>query len=93
VNFSLRNTGGAATTNLVATLLATGGVIAPSGSQAYGVLPAEGTNVTRAFTFKAGGTCGSVLTATLQLQDGAANLGNATFTFRTGVPVIPSTNL
>ncbi len=89
VNFSLHNIGGAPTTNLVATLLASGGVTAPSAAQSYGVLPAEGSNVTRAFTFKAGGTCGSILTATLQLQDGAANLGNVTFAFRTGVPNIP----
>lgn len=84
VNFDLSNIGTANTTSLVATLLATGGVTSPSGAQNYGILTAGGAAVTRPFTFTASTTCGQTLTATLQLQDGATNLGTATFTFLTG---------
>ena len=91
VNFGLRNIGGLDTTNLVATLLPGGGVGSPGNPQTYGVLAAEGPVVTLPFTFTATGACGSVLTATLQLQDGAANLGNLAFTFQTGVPMISFT--
>ncbi len=84
VNFGLANVGTANTTNLVATLQATGGVTAPSGAQNYGVLVANGAPVTRPFTFTASTTCGQIITATLQLQDGATNLGAVTFTFQTG---------
>ena len=84
VNFDLANIGTANTTSLVATLQATGGVTAPSGPQNYGVLVAGGAAVTRPFTFTAGTTCGQTITVTFQLQDGATDLGTATFTFRTG---------
>jgi uncharacterized repeat protein (TIGR01451 family) len=90
VNFGLRNTGTANTTNLVATLLATGGIVAPSGPQTYGVLSTNGTAVTLPFSFIATGTCGGTNTATLQLQDGAANLGTLTFSFRLGQASVAS---
>ena len=38
VNFGLKNIGTANTTNLVATLLAAGGILSPSGPQTYGVV-------------------------------------------------------
>lgn len=82
--FSLRNVGSANATNLVATLLATGGVTAPSGAQSYGALVAGGAAVTQAFSFTASGVCGGTITATLLLQDGGANLGTAAFTFQLG---------
>jgi hypothetical protein len=85
MNFSLQNLGPGNTTNLVATLQATGGVTAPSGPQNYGVLVAAGPAVARPFTFTASTTCGGVITATFMLQDGAFNLGTATFTIPTGV--------
>jgi subtilisin-like proprotein convertase family protein len=84
VNLDLSNVGTANTSSLVATLQATGGVTSPSGPQNYGVVVAGGPAVTRPFTFTAGTTCGQTITATLQLQDGATNLGNVTFTFLTG---------
>jgi hypothetical protein len=89
VNFELQNVGGVDTTNLVATLLAGGGVVPVSGPQTYGALVGGGGSVTRPFSFTASGDCGSVLTATLQLQDGANSLGSLVSTFQTGVPVIP----
>jgi photosystem II stability/assembly factor-like uncharacterized protein len=85
VNLPLTNNSAASTTNLVATLLSTGGVIAPSGPQTYGAIPASGT-VGRDFSFTAspGLSPGQTITATLQLQDGASNLGTASFNFTAG---------
>src|ERR1044071_9377129 len=86
VRFGLRNisAGNASTTNLVATLLQTGGVVAPSGPQNYGALTAGGPAVSNSFTFTANGTCGDTLVAVLQLQDGASNLGMVTNLLPTG---------
>jgi subtilisin-like proprotein convertase family protein len=84
VSLSLQNVGRAPTNNLVATLLSTGGVIDPSAPQSYGVLAPLGASASRQFTFRAGGICGTDLTATLQLQDGSTSLGTATFIFRLG---------
>jgi hypothetical protein len=91
VNFSLQDTGTGPTTNLVATLLATNGVTAPSGAQTYGALTAGGAAVARPFTFMATGTCGGLILPTFQLQDGAKNLGIATFTMSLGAvnPGVP----
>jgi HYR domain-containing protein len=85
VSLCVQNTGNANTTNLVGTLQATGGVTSPSGPQNYGVVVAGGPPVCRNFTFTAVGTCGGTITATLQLQDGATNLGSLTYTFTLGV--------
>lgn len=84
VDFSLRNTGSMVTSNLVATLLATGGVSAPSSAQTYGVLDTNGAAVGRTFSFMAAGACGGNLTATLQLQDGTNDFGTVAFTFKLG---------
>ena len=84
VSFALKNTGGSNTANVVATLLATNGVTLPSAPQTYGALIAGGAAVTRTFTFTASGACGGVLTAVLQLQDGANNLGTVTNPFTLG---------
>ncbi len=84
VDFVLRNAGSADTTNVVATLLATGGVTAPDGPHAYGALLAGGASVTQSFTFAATGECGGTLTATLALEDNGLDLGFATFDFRLG---------
>ena len=75
VLFALKNLGPGNTTNLVATLLPTNGVISPSGPQTYGSVVASGAAVSRPFTFTAAGICGSSISATLQLQDGATSLG------------------
>ena len=82
--FALRNTSSNSTTNLVATLLATNGIASPSGPQSYGVLAGNGSSVSRPFTFTGVGTNGARITATLQLQDGATDLGRVTFTFVLG---------
>ncbi|HWI59101.1 MAG TPA: hypothetical protein VNZ22_17880, partial [Bacillota bacterium] len=89
VSFALRNVGTADTTNLVATLLSSGGVLPLSASQSYGYLLAGGLAASRSFAFTAQGTCGGRITATLQLQDGGADLGTISFTLPLGQPVQP----
>ncbi len=87
VNLCAQNTGNLDTANLVGTLQATGGVLNPSGPQNYGVVTAGGGSVCRGFTFTANAACGGTVTATLQLQDGATNLGSVTYNFTVaGVP-------
>jgi uncharacterized repeat protein (TIGR01451 family) len=81
VSLALTNNGSADTTNLVATLLSSGGVT-PSGSpQTYGVVIHGGATVARSFTFTANGVSGGIVTASLQLSDGAASLGTVPFVF------------
>jgi subtilisin-like proprotein convertase family protein len=84
VDFNLQNIGTLNTTDLVATLQATGGVVNPSGSQHYGVVVAGGAPVAKSFTFTASASCGQTIVATFNLQDGSTNLGTVTFTFLTG---------
>ena len=86
VSFGIKNIGGGPTTNLVATLQPTGGVVTPGASQNYGAIQA-GTTVTRNFSFTANGTCGGTVTLTFQLQDGATNLGTVGVTFTLGAVV------
>jgi hypothetical protein len=84
VSFCVQNTGGLDTTNLVGTLANTGGVTGASGPQNYGVVVSGGPPVCRNFTFTAAGACGSTITASIQFQDGATNLGTITYTFTLG---------
>jgi hypothetical protein len=85
VSFALHNFGGVATTNLVATLLSTGGVAWPGPPRNFGIVP-SGSSVTQTFTFTAMGYCGGTIAPVLQLQDGARNLGSASFSLRLGAP-------
>jgi Carboxypeptidase regulatory-like domain len=91
VSLPLTNNGGSDTTNLIATLLATGGVTNPGGPQNYGVIAGSGGSAARSFTFTASGACGSDITLTLGLQDGSTNLGMVTFTMQLGVSGGPAT--
>ncbi|MEP7014720.1 MAG: dockerin type I domain-containing protein [Verrucomicrobiota bacterium] len=84
VSFCVQNTGGANTSALVGTLQASGGVTNPGGPQNYGTVVAGGASVCRSFTFTATGACGGTITASIQLQDGATNLGTVTYTFTLG---------
>ena len=86
VYLNLTNNGSASTSNLVATLQSSGGVVAPSGPQSYGVI-ASGSTGGRDFSFTVNPSliCGGTLTATLQLQDGTNNLGTVTYNFTLGV--------
>lgn len=84
VDFALQNIGSAATTNLVATLLPTNGVSSPSSPQVYGALAAQGGTQSQTFTFTANGACGDTIIPTLQLQDGASDLGIVAVPFNLG---------
>ncbi|MCM3906055.1 MAG: hypothetical protein ND866_30595 [Pyrinomonadaceae bacterium] len=85
VNLELMNTSNAATSNLVATLQSSGGVLAPSGPQSYGAI-AVNSSAARdfAFTVPANISSGQTITATLQLQDGTNNQGTVSFNFTAG---------
>jgi uncharacterized repeat protein (TIGR01451 family) len=84
VRLRLRNTGTADTTNLVATLQPAGGVQSPAGAQTYGVLVAGAGPGSADFSFTAANLTNGLITATLTLQDGAANLGLVQFVFSLG---------
>jgi len=78
------------------TLQATGGVLTPSAPQVYGAILAGGPAVCRNFTFTVdpGLACGGSVTATLQIQDGATDLGNVVYNLITGTltgPVVSNT--
>ena len=79
--FTFTNAGAANTINLVATLLATNGVASPSAPVTIGALVHGGAAVSGNFTFTAGSAPSGVVTATFHLQDGANDLGLATFAF------------
>jgi subtilisin-like proprotein convertase family protein len=87
VSFGVVNSGTAATTNLVGTLQATGGVTNPSPPATYGVV-APGASASQNFTFTANGSCGGTITASLQLQDGATDLGTVTYDFTLGTTTL-----
>ncbi|MGI8641635.1 MAG: carboxypeptidase regulatory-like domain-containing protein [Pyrinomonadaceae bacterium] len=82
----LQNTGAISTTNLTATLQATGGVINPGPAQSYGALAPDSAPVTKNFNFKVNPAlaCGSFITLTWVITDGATNFGNVTYTVQTG---------
>ena len=88
VAFALENWGSASTTNLVATLLPTNGVVWPSAPQSVGVVPAGGSVVTQSFLFTASGACGGAIAPTLRLQDGAATLGTLGASFNLGTVLV-----
>jgi hypothetical protein len=85
VSLCVTNNGAAAATNTVGTLQSTGGVTNPSGAQNYGAI-AQGTTVCRSFSFTPSGSCGSKVTATLQLTDGAKTYNPPAYNFSLGAP-------
>lgn len=86
VDFAIANAGSGATGNLVATLQTTGGVQMPGAAQSYGAIQ-PGGSVSRTFSFVPAGICGGSVVATLQLQDGATNLGTLAYTKQLGTTV------
>jgi subtilisin-like proprotein convertase family protein len=83
MNLTLANQGTGATTSLVATLQSSQGVISHSAPQNYGAM-APGGSAARSFSFTTIGSCAGTATATLQLQDGATNLGTVSFPLHLG---------
>ena len=85
VQFAFRDAAGLNVTNLIAYLLATNGVTAPSpASQTYGPLTAYNHSVSRPFTFTAHGTNNLTISPTFQLYDNGKFIGPATFVFTVG---------
>jgi len=94
--FAFRNSAGSNTVNMMATLLPTNGVSAPSAPQTYGVLVAQGPSASREFSFTANGTNGQRIVVTFQLTDSghpiSTNSGIAVFTFTLGTTTASFTN-
>jgi hypothetical protein len=86
VSFGLKNFGGRSTSNAVATLLLTNGVIAVEAPKNYGIISTNGTTVSRTFTFTASGVCGGTITPTLEVLDGTNHLGLFSYSFTLGSP-------
>jgi hypothetical protein len=88
VTLPLSNNGGSATTNLTATLQASGGVVG-SVAQNYGAV-AAGATTTRSFTFTVSDTvaCGSTVTLTFVIADGATTYAPATQSYTTGTAAV-----
>lgn len=83
VNFSIQNIGNVTSPDLNATLLATGGVLSPSGAQVYTNMT-NGALRTMPFTFTAAQV--QTVTATLQLSDVNGPAGVVTFLIDLGIP-------
>jgi hypothetical protein len=73
-SFALDNLGTGATSDLVATLLSTGGVISTGPAQSYGSIPPGGPAVRKTFSFRVADCHGYAIVATLELRDGAEDL-------------------
>jgi uncharacterized repeat protein (TIGR01451 family) len=89
VNLVVQNTGTRKTTNVVVTLLPTGGVTSPSGAMNYGALRPGGPPVTNAFSFTVSTetACGGLVLATFAATDNAAPLLAINHSLRVGRPV------
>lgn len=81
MTLGLKNTGQIGTSNLVATLLAGGGVVDPDGPKVYGSTAPDGGVGFGNFSFKAEATPHGVITATLNVSEGSLPLGTVTFIF------------
>lgn len=78
----LRNAGNVSSTPVTATLLATNGITAPSGTAlSYGVLAASGVSAFQTFSFTATGTNGGTIAATLQVFTNGVFHTNVAFSF------------
>ncbi len=91
LSVALRNTGTAATTNLIVTLLATNGVSPSVAVQDYGAMTTDGATVTRVFTFQAGGACGGSIQPVFALSEGGNDVGTVTLKLPIGLTTIRTT--
>jgi M6 family metalloprotease-like protein len=85
VSYRLRNLG-VTNADVTATLLASGGVLAPSAPKIFS-LPNTGVAKSNTYSFIASGQCGTSVTNTLQLQYAGTNLGSVSFIFPLGAPI------
>lgn len=95
MSFPMKNIGSGLTTNLNATLQASGGITPLSGPQSYGVLSPIGPAVARNFTFAVDASiaCGGTVTATFLLDDAGTSLGSVSFVITVGAKVTNTTTL
>jgi uncharacterized repeat protein (TIGR01451 family) len=70
--------------NLVATLLATGAVLNPSNPQNYGAMCGGAPEVWRPFAFTVGAMCGTNVIATLAFSDNGTNRGTSSLSIPVG---------
>lgn len=86
MNVSLRNTGQISANNLVVSLLHSGGVISPGPAQNYGSLPADGSIISRPFSFTVspGIGCGREIVMSFAMTAGTQSLGVLSVPFRAG---------
>lgn len=93
VLFGFRASAGINVTNLVARLLATNGVVAPSpASNAYGPLVVYGHSASRPFNFTVNATNTQLIAPTFELYDNAKFIGTAVFGFTVGTWTVSFTN-
>ena len=92
VLLGLRDIAGGNTGDLIATMLPSAGITNIPSAQTYGVLIQNGPTVSEPFTFKAIGSNGQNISATLDLQDGSRDLGTVAFGFTVGGGTISFTN-
>ncbi len=92
VLFGFRDAGGTNVGNLIATLLATNGVVSPSKPETYGPLNVGSHSVSEPFTFTAHGTNRATISPTFALYDGAKPIGTNSFTFTLGTWATSFTN-
>ena len=83
VSFCISNSGTLASGAVTGTLLASGGVLSPSGAQAFGVV-APAATACRTFTFVVSAACGANVTATLQAEESGAPTRNLAYTLPVG---------
>lgn len=85
VALCVQNTGAADTPSLTGKLEQSGGILAPSAAQDYGVLVAGAPGVCRNFTFSAApNACNSKITAKLSLYDGDKLFDEVSYEFTLG---------
>ncbi len=92
VSLTLQNHGTQTASNLIVSLLAWNGVAGPSSSQTFGNVPADGTAVSRTFTFVANGAGGTSINPMFQLQDASGSLGLLGQTLPLGLTTIQTFN-
>jgi uncharacterized repeat protein (TIGR01451 family) len=89
VALALRNTGGATTGSVTATLLPTDGITNVSGPQTYAL--GGGQTDTKSFSFTANAVIGGKITLTFAIADDAVNYGTVTQSFALGTLGAPQT--
>jgi N-acetylneuraminic acid mutarotase len=83
VSLCIINLAASASGSVSGNLQATGGVLSPSGTQVFGLVPSQ-TSICRTYTLIVGASCGGTMTATLQAQEAGGVTRNLTYNFPIG---------